>query len=245
MKYQEFRRTPHLDEGCALFYRYGSDTKFHILLPLETIPAFSGDVEEIEYGYTTMASNGLVKGRKSLNSSDNDFYWVRDFSNKLASLKGKQVDLLVILPDYQGYRLRGEISYTYNEITVNELATGSMTITPSWMDEDHIDDVSDLIQETATIEEIDPIINVSLAQESAGITLNLVTDPITGVTGTITYSSLGYATNESGSEIATATFTASTLKITPKKKGREIVKITTSATGCASWDTYVTINVLD
>lgn len=245
MKYQEFKRTPHLDEGCALFYRDGADTKFHILLPLETIPAFSGDVEEIEYGYTTMASNGLVKGRKSLNSSENDFYWVRDFSNKLESLKGKQIDLLVILPDYQGFRLRGEISYTYNEITVNELATGSMTITPSWMNEELIDDVSDLIQATATIEEINPIINVSLSQESAGITLNIVTDPIAGVTGTITYSSLGYITNETGSEIATATFTVSTLTITPKKKGREIVKITTSATGCASWDTYVTINVLD
>ena len=44
MKYQEFKRTPHVDEGCALFYREATDTHYHILLPLETIPSFSGDV---------------------------------------------------------------------------------------------------------------------------------------------------------------------------------------------------------
>lgn len=254
MKYQEFKRTPHLDEGCALFYRDGTEAngKYHILLPLETIPSFSGDVEEIEYGYTTMASNGLLKGRRSLNSSENDFYWIRDFTNKLLSLKGKQLDLLVILPDYQGYKLRGEVSYRANEITTNELATGTMTITPSWMDEDHIDDVSDLIQETATIVDIDPIINLSLSEFSTtGYVLNLTTEPFTGVTGEVSYSSQGYSSG-AASSFVTATFTPvagtvtkTTLTIKPLEVGREIVKIKTSATDCASWETYITINITE
>ena len=250
MKYQEFKRTPHVDEGCALFYREATDTHYHILLPLETIPAFSGDVEEIEYGYTTMSARGLINGRRSLNSSDNDFYWVRDFTNKLKALKGKQLDLLVILPDYQGYKLRGEVSYTYNEITVNDLVTGTMTITPSWMDDNHIDDVSDLIQETATIEEVDPIINISASEfGTSGYTLNLTTDPVTGITGEVSYHSTAYKSGET-STIATATFVAgsdenskSTLTIKPLKAGREIIKIKTSASGYASWETYITVNV--
>lgn len=244
MKYQEFKRTPHLEEGCALFYRdsLNGDTLFHILLPLETIPSFSGETEEIEYGYTTMETTGKINGRKSLNKSENDFYWVRDFVNKLKSLRKRQIDLLVILPDYMGYRLRAEIDYTYNEIVLNELATGTMSITPSWMDSEHIDDVSDLIQETATIDEIEPIINVKLSEDSAGKKIPISTNPVSGVTSTISYQSKNYTGSEP-SEVAIAEITESILTITPKKVGREIVKIKTSAADCASWETYITINV--
>ena len=249
MNYQEFYRKAHTDEGCALFYKVGTDTKYHILIPLDTIPSFSGDVEEIDYGYTTMASNGVLKGRKSLNSSETDFYWVRDFTNKLKDLKGKLLEFLIVLPDYQGYRLRGEIDYDYNEISRNDSVTGTLTITPSWKEDTHIDDVSDLIQETATIEDIDPIVELSLTENSAGKTLNIPTDPVSGVTATIRYGSLSYfGTDESA--VAGVTFTPAsgndakaTLKIMPKTKGREIVKITTSATDYASWDTYITVIV--
>lgn len=247
MKYQEFKRTPHLDEGCALFYRdsVAGDTLFHILLPLDTIPAFSGEVEEIEYGYTTMDSMGKIRGRKSLNETESEFYWVRDFANKLKSLKGRQLELLVILPDYMGYRLRGEIDYTYNEIVINELATGTMSITPSWMDTEHIDDVSDLIQETATIDEIDPIINISIDDTpETGKVIPISTNPLSGVTATFAYQSKSYATSGT-SEIVEVKYDTNGTKLTikPLELGREIVKITTSAENCASWDTYITVEV--
>ena len=110
MRYQEFFKKPYIDEGCALFFRTKEESKFHLFIPLETIPAIVGDQDEVDYGYTTMAINGTIAGRKSTASAEEDFYWIEDYTNRLKEYSGQELDFLVILPDYQGYFFRGTIT---------------------------------------------------------------------------------------------------------------------------------------
>lgn len=247
MKYQEFSKRPHVDEGCALFYKELGDTKYHILLPLETIPTMQGEREELEYTYTTMAVTGKIQGRMSTESSSTDFYWHRDIVNKLKSLKGKQLELLVVLPSYQGYKARGEVSYSYNDITANELVTGTLTITPSWIDDTHIDDVSDIIMETATIETaIDTDIEVS---KSTPLKIEgIVTYPALNVTTAIAYYSDEEYKVGGTSSVATATFATGTLTITAGSSAEigstEIIELAVSSAEYATDKIYIRVTIV-
>lgn len=245
MKYQEFSQTPHLDEGCALFYKEAGESKYHILLPLENIPAFVSDFDEVEYGYTTMKVNGLIKGRKNASSGETDFYWTRDFANKLKSLKGKSYDMLVVLPSWQGYLLRAEIDYSYNEISRNDLVTGTLSITPNWVDDTHIDDVRDLCMETAIIDkEIDTELTLSKTTYGiSGFSMPISTYPASGTTLEFSYFSQSYV-GSTASDIVKIEQETTNLKITPLKAGYDIIKIKTTATGYGYWETYIAVEVV-
>lgn len=249
MKYQEFSKRPNVDEGCALFYKEMGDSKYHILLPLETIPTMQGEREELEYTYTTMAVVGKVQGRMSTETSSTDFYWHRDIVNKLKSLKGKQLELLVVLPSYQGYKARGEVSYAYNDINTGELVTGTITITPSWIDETHIDDVSDLIMETALIESaIDTDVEVS--KTTPKVIENISTYPSTATCVLAYYTDDEYKVGGT-STIATGNVTGSdkkTLTITANSSAEvgstEIIEIATNNEGYATDKTYIRVTIV-
>lgn len=251
MKYQEFSKTPSVDEGCALFYKEMGEEKYHILLPLETIPTMQGEREELEYSYTTMAVVGKIQGRMSTETSSTDFYWHRDIVNKLKRLKGKQLDLLVVLPSYQGYMARGEVSYSYNDITAGELVTGTVTITPSWIDETHIDDVSDLVMETATIESsLENDIEVS--KTTPKTIDNIATYPATANCAIAYYTDDEYKVGGT-STVATATITANddkqTLTITASSSAEvgstEIIEVAVSASGYATDKTYIRVTIVE
>lgn len=251
MKYQEFSKRPNVDEGCALFYKEMSDSKYHILLPLETIPTMQGEREELEYSYTTMATVGKIAGRMSAESSSTDFYWHRDIVNKLKRLKGKQIDLLVVLPSYQGYKAKGEVTYSYNDITAGELVTGTITIVPSWIDDEHIDDVSDLIMETAIVEssletdvevskskalEID---NVVLYPTDATVTLAYYSDEEYKVGGTSSVVTATFTTSETTKKLS---LTAGTSAVVGSS---DIVELTITKDGYASDKTYIRVTIVE
>lgn len=245
MNYQEFSRVPHKDEGCALFYKEHSESKYHILIPLEEIPTMQGDRDEIEYGYTTMAVNGVMKGRLTATTAETDFYWHRDFTNKLKTLKGKQIDLLVVLPSWQGYFARGEVSYSYNNVTRGELVKGTISITPSWIDDTHTDNVLDFCQETANITSaFDTELTISLADyKTNGYSFAIEKYPTTA-TITFAYESQENYKASGVSTILGATFESDAIKITPKTTGTEIIKASISASGFATWDTYFAVKVV-
>lgn len=248
MNYQEFSRTPHKDEGCALFYKERSESKYHILIPLESIPTMQGNRDEIEYGYTTMPVNGLMKGRLTASTAETDFYWHRDFTNKLKSLKGKQVDLLVVLPSWQGYFATGEISYSYNEVTRGDLVKGTISITPSWIDETHTDNVLDFCEETANITSaLDPDMTLSLATyKTSGYSIAVEKYPSTASLAFSYESKEDYKTS-GVSDIVTAAVGSDgkSITITPKAVGTDIIKISISATKYATWDSYIAVKVIE
>ena len=255
MNYQEFSKKPNTDEGCGLFYKDASkgDTKYHILLPLETIPSVQGDYNEMEYGFTTMSVVGKIKGRLTLNTANTDFYWTRDITNKLKSLKGKQLDLLVVLPSWQGYRIKGEISYTYNDVGRGSLVTGSLTITPSWMDENHIDDVSEFCYDTAIItNSLEPNIEVSKSQTSGLVLSDIVTEPTTATISISYYSDSEYTGTGTSSVVNVSDATASGKHTLTFKAGTgatvgstDIVKLKISAPNYADEEVYIRVVIVE
>ena len=255
MKYQEFSKTPLLDLGCGLFYRDSSagDKKYHILAPLEEVPSFQGEKEEIEYGYTTLSVTGKIEGRLSLEKQSTDFYWNRDLTNKFKSLAGKQLEFLIVLPNYQGYRVRGTLSYKYNNVARNELVKGTLTITPSWMDENHIDDVSEFIEDTAFIETaLDSELEVSKSEPL--VIDSVVTTPSTATIAVAYYTGKEYKAGETSS-ICTCVSAAGTESGTKKltftagassKAGQsEIVELSISADGYATEKQYFYVRIID
>lgn len=255
MKYQEFSKTPVLDLGCGLFYRDPNvgETKYHLLAPLEEVPAFQGEYDEVEYGYTTMSITGKIRGRLSLEKQSTDFYWNRDLTNKFKTLLNKQLDFLVVLPSYQGYRLRGELTYKYNAISRNELVKGSITIIPSWMDETHVDDVSEFVEDTAFITtSIDNELEVS--KTSPLVIDNVITEPTTATLTAAYYTGSEYKEGQT-SQICTCsittgtesdthklTFTAGSSAIVGKT---EIVEIAVKASGYACEKHYFHVKIVE
>lgn len=252
MNYQEFTKIPNRDEGCALFYKEASESKYHILLPLETIPTLQGDREELEYTYTTMSTTGKIKGRLSAQTATTDFYWHRDIVNKLLSLKDKQLDILVVLPDWQGYFARGEVSYSYNDISANDLVMGTLTITPSWIDEVHTDNVKDFCMDTAMISSaIDNSIKVS---KTKPVEFEVTVDPTSATLAIAYHSASEYGSGTSSVVTATSSAVSGStgkFKITLTAGtsatigSTDIVKITTSANNYASDSTYIFVTIVE
>ena len=49
--------------GSALLYKEANEPKYHLLLPLETVPTVSGSVDSFDFDILTCPSKGQVEGK--------------------------------------------------------------------------------------------------------------------------------------------------------------------------------------
>lgn len=215
--------------GSALLYKdaQAGDTKYHLLLPLETVPAVNGSVDTFEFDLLTCPSKGQVEGKESLDQKDVEFLWHRDNVKRLESLQGRVIDFLAVYGDFTGRKFSGTIKVRPNDVS-NDVARGTFTITPISASITTIWDCSDIIQDTvafaSTIPDVVPVI------VGTAYTLDCATNP---ETGTVTASSNN--TN------VTATWENKVLTINATSAGSAIVTLTASGTDMASWETTIRV----
>ena len=227
--------------GSALLYRDATagDTKYHLLLPLETVPAVNGSVDTFEFDLLTCPSKGSVEGKESLDQKDVEFLWHRDNVKRLESLQGRVIDFLAVYGDMTGRKFSGTIKVRPNDVS-NDIARGTFTITPISASITTVEDVSDFIQDTVAFASTIPA-EIEVVVGTPYV-LPCELDPTENTTVTVTNSNTaitGAYNAKSGATPANVTITATTA-------GTGIVTLLakdsrTTGAQYASWTTTVRV----
>lgn len=133
--------------GGALLYRDIGEDKYHILLPLETVPYVEGSVDTFDYDLLNSRSKGKVEGKLTLDQKDVDFFWTRDNVRRLEALQGKVVDFLTVNSEFMGRAFSGTIKVRPQDAGA-DIHKGIFTITPMSATTETLLDCRDLIQDT-------------------------------------------------------------------------------------------------
>lgn len=130
-----------------LLYKTGNEAKYHLLLPLETVPAVNGSTDTFDFDLLTCPSKGQVEGKESLEQVEVDFMWHRDNITKLENLQGQVLDFMVVYKDYTARTFSGTIKVRPQEAGA-DVMRGIFTITPMSASTKTLLDARDLIQPT-------------------------------------------------------------------------------------------------
>lgn len=221
--------------GSALLYKdaQAGDTKYHLLLPLETVPAVNGSVDTFEFDLLTCPSKGQVEGKESLDQKDVEFLWHRDNVKRLESLQGRVIDFLAVYGDLTGRKFSGTIKVRPNDVSA-DVARGTFTITPISASITTILDCSDIIQDTVAFASTIPA-EIEVVVGTA-YKLDCATNPATGTTVEVTSSSTSIEGTYASNAVTINATSAGTAVITLKAKD----SATTNPT-MASWETTVRV----
>ena len=215
--------------GSALLYRdaQAGDTKYHLLLPLETVPAVNGSVDTFEFDLLTCPTKGQVEGKESLDQKDVEFLWHRDNVKRLEGLQGRVIDFLAVYGDFTGRKFSGTIKVRPNDATA-DVHRGTFTITPISASITTIEDVSDIIQDTVAFASTIP----AEVEVTVGTTANVdcATDPAEAT-----------VTATSSSTTITATYGDGKVAISATSAGSAIITLVARATDMASWTTTIRV----
>ena len=221
--------------GSALLYKdaQANDTKYHLLLPLETVPAVNGSVDTFEFDLLTCPSKGQVEGKESLDQKDVEFLWHRDNVKRLESLQGRVIDFLAVYGDLTGRKFSGTIKVRPNDVSA-DVARGTFTITPISASITTILDCSDIIQDTVAFASTIPA-EVEVVVGTA-YNLDCNTNPATGTTVEVT----------SDSETITGKYASNKVTISATSAGSAVLTLkakdsATSNPNMASWETTIRV----
>lgn len=160
--------------NSMLLVKLPSETKYSLLLPLESTPSVFGDVDTFEFDLLTARTKGQVEGKESIEKKDVEFLLHRDNIIRLKALEGKALDFLVVYSDYTGYTFSGTIKVRPNDAE-SDVLKGTFSITPSTADP-LMEDVRDLIKETVWFENT-IVDEISFADKSKSETIVVQTTP--------------------------------------------------------------------
>lgn len=229
--------------NSMLLYKTGNDDKYHILMPLETVPSVNGSTDTFDFDLLTCKSKGQVEGKESLDQIEVDFMWHRDNIVKLEDLQGVVLDFMVVYRDYTARTFTGTIKVRPQEAGA-DVMRGTMAITPMSASLKTILDARDLIKPTVGF--VNKIPTDIVITDANGYDVVVETDPARA-TATI---SAKFEDNETDF-VATPTqgsnLTPAKVNIKPAESleaGKTyygVVFITATAEGYADWTTTIAV----
>lgn len=226
--------------GGALCYidpTEDTDNKYHILIPLESLPAVTGSTDSFEFDLLNSPSKGKVQGKGSLEDTDLEFLWHRDNVRRLEALQGRSIDFMIVYPDYTARKFTGSIKVRPNEIS-NDVAKGTITITPiSASDETILDCRGDLKDTVVITSNVPDYVELTSATDSNIKEVKITTD-VEGATIKATSSNTSVATLNSSTD---GVISNGALSISYVGEGNALVTITATAEGMASWETTIAV----
>lgn len=212
----------HLSAGL---FNKKSNGKYSLFMPLTGTGENGSAPDQLEKTVIGNATKTYVKGRKDNPQITIPFYAHRDNYRILEAASKQAQEFLRVNPDMTAIKYAGEVDYKTNNTDVGSLIQGEMSITVTRYD-GYVDNVSDVIENTAIIEsEVPEEVNVTATGEGNTYSFDVVTNP---ASATITVKS------ETPS-VATASADGKTVTVTGVAEGSAIIEITTSATDNASF----------
>ncbi len=190
--------------------------KYSLFVPVTNIPATGSAPEQVEKTVTTSRKKSYMQGRQDSPQKEFTFYAHRDNYRKLGQYKNKECEFLQVNPDGTGFKFSGYVSSYQDEVAVGSNITGKYVITVTQSDEEPVDNVMDLVEDTVIFTSSIPnIVYLDSADTDKKEVINIVTDP-----------SDAELTAESDTEaVATVAVSGRTVTITPVAKGNAIVTI--------------------
>ena len=212
----------HLSAGL---FNKKSNGKYSLFMPLTGTGENGSAPDQLEKTVIGNGTRTYVKGRKDNPQITIPFYAHRDNYRILEAASKQAQEFLRVNPDMTGIKYAGEVDYKTNNTDVGSLIQGEMSITVTRYD-GYIDNVSDVIENTAIIEsEIPEEVSVTTTGEGNTYEFEVVTNP---ASATVT------AISETTS-VATVAVDGKNVTITGIAEGNAIVEITTSAANNASF----------
>lgn len=204
--------------------------KYVILVPTTDMPAGPGAPETIDNPILTTSYIGQVEGKQTLEQKEYTINWHRDNIRHLNKYAGKPCSFMEIDgTEWTGRKFNGTMTFDKDAFSDNAIMQGKMWITVT-EDLGFVDDARDLYANTAII--LTPLPQVNIVGTGTH-KISLSTSP--GATVTAVSETTG---------VATATVADNELTITGVKEGNAIVKLTCSATGEASSERTILVQVL-
>ena len=201
-------------------------SKYVMLVPVTDMPETKSAPATVEKTVLTDHSVKEVEGLQTNDQKTYTFNYHRDNIARIKKFAGKEQRLLEINPDLTGERYTGTIKLSRNSVEINGIVQGSMYVTVSDADEFPIEDVRDIIADTAII--TTPLNDVVLSTTTGSVSIVLSALPSTATfTATSSSSSICTASMGTGSD-------ANKLTITGVAAGFAKVTVVTSASGEAS-----------
>jgi len=235
MAMREYTDKGLLSKDSALYVYDDTLAKYVLLIPVTDMPETKGAPATVEKTVLTDHSVKEVEGLQTNDQKTYTFNYHRDNINRIKGFVGKELKLLEVNPDYTGEKYVGSMKIARNSVEVNGIVQGSLYVTVSDADELPVEDVRDIIADTAVL--TTPLNDVVLATTTGTATITL-----TALPSTATFTAVS-----SSNSICTAAMgvsnNANKLTITGVAKGFAKVTITTSATGEASSKRTILVEV--
>lgn len=227
---QRYSDRAYTDIGAAVFDKKANG-KFSLFVPVTNIPATGAAPDQQEKTVTTDVVKTYIQGRQDTPQKEFTFYVHRDNFNILKEAYNKEKEFLQINPDGTGWKFNGYVSFYQDEVSVGNNLEGKFVLTVTEREDLPLNDVRDLIEDTAVISSVLPD---TVDIEGTGTnTFKVVTTP-SEATITAEVDAEGVATVEVSDKDITVKGVA---------KGFAIATLTTKAEGYAEQKRTIVINV--
>lgn len=229
---QKYTDRAYTDIGAAIFDKK-ENGKFSLFVPVTNIPATGASPDQQEKTVTTDTTKTYIEGRQDNPQKECTFYAHRDNFNILKNAVNKEKEFLQINPDGTGWKFNGYVSFYQNEVSVGNNIEATYTITVTDREQLPLNDVRDLIEDTAVI---DSILPDTVVIEGTGTNeFNIVTLP---AEATVT-------AETSAESVATVSVDEKKVTVTGVAKGYAIITLQTAATGYATQERTIMVEVTD
>lgn len=229
---QKYTDRAYTDIGAAVFDKKANG-KYSLFIPVTNIPATGSAPDQQEKTVTTDVVKTYIQGRQDTPQKEFTFYAHRDNFNTLKEAYNKEKEFLQINPDGTGWKFNGFVSFYQDEVSVGNNIEGKYVVTITDREDLPLNDVRDIIEDTAVISSIVPdTIELSGTNKE---TFNVVTMP---TAATITAKS-----NAEG--VATVNVSDKAITVTGVAKGYAIVTLTTTAEDYATQEKTILVNITD
>lgn len=164
--------------GTALCYRLSSEAKYHILAPVESLPAVFGTPDTIEYSSTTNRNVTNVMGKNSTETVEINLPYNLDYIAICDNINDLEVNFAYIdLDDFSGQEFTGKPRYHLADVGTSDIKTIVLSIAVTNANEYITEDLYDSFQDTISILSPIPASIELSAKDTTGTTINIITDP--------------------------------------------------------------------
>ena len=227
---QKYTDRAYTDMGSAVFDKK-SNGKYSLFVPVTNIPATGSAPDQQEKTVTTDIVKTYIQGRQDTPQKEFTFYAHRDNFNILKEAYNKEKEFLQINPDGTGWKFNGFVSFYQDEVSVGNNMEAKYVVTVTDREALPLNDVRDLIEDTAVISSIIPD---TVEIEGTGKNeFNVVTMPTNAT----------IAAESDATGVATVSVAEKNVTITGVAEGHAIITITTSAESYASQKKTILVNV--
>lgn len=223
MAFEEFKEhSVRSGLGTALCYRMPSETKYHILTAVESLPPVAGSPETITFSSTTNRSITSVQGKTPTEQVEINIPYNIDTITIMDKIMGENISFAYIdLDDFSGQEFVAQPKYHLAEVGTDSIKTIVLTLTINSIEDTITKDLYDVYMDTLSFNEDIPSV-IEMVKNSVGTSetsIKVVVAPDTTPT-----------VSSSSASIATGTYDGSTktVKITANAKGSAIITIKAS-----------------